>query len=376
MDRDFYEVLGVSRDANADAIKKAYRKLAMQFHPDRNPGDKAAEEKFKEAARAYEVLSDQDKRNRYDRFGHAGLGGPGAAGGPHGFHDVSDIFSAFGDIFGDLFGGGAGFGGAARGRGTRARNRVQRGADLRYFLEVTLSDVVQGAEKEISFQAEGECGTCHGSGAEAGSEPETCAQCGGRGQVVHQQGFFSMATTCGMCRGEGQIIKNPCKSCRGKGRVVEARKIMVKVPPGVQNGTQLRLSGEGEGGYHGGPRGDLYVEMRVIPHDRFERENDDLVSTLPVSYLQAALGAELVFEGILGFHNVKVPAGCQPGQIIKVAGEGVPSLRSGRKGDLLLQVDVEIPKKLTKDEERLLREIAESKGETVAAGKSGFFGRR
>ncbi|MGE0763993.1 MAG: molecular chaperone DnaJ [Bdellovibrionales bacterium] len=369
MDRDYYEVLGVGRTADADTIKKAYRKLALQYHPDRNPGDKAAEDKFKEAAKAYEILSDQDKRMRYDQFGHAGVNGPGFGGpGAQGFGDVGDIFEAFGDIFGDIFGG------QGRGQG-RTRSRSVRGADLRYVMEVGLKEVLTGVKKDIEFTAENECKTCDGKGAEPGTSVETCGTCGGSGQVVRQQGFFSMASTCGTCRGRGEVIKKPCKVCRGSGRESSKRKLVVNVPPGVNNGTQLRLSGEGEGGARGGPPGDLYVEIRVRADKRFQRQDDHLVAELQISYLQALLGAEIEFETLTGPEKVQVPKGSQPGELIRLAAQGLPSLRSGRRGDLVLQLTVEFPHKLGKEEERLLREIAQAKGETVAEPGKGFFKR-
>ncbi len=372
MDKDLYEILGVAREASADEIKKAYRKLAMEFHPDRNPDNKSAEDKFKEAARAYEVLSDKEKRARYDRFGHAGLGGFGQ-GGP-GFSDVGDIFEAFGDIFGDIFGA-QGQRGGGRGRG-QGRSRTQKGSDLRYLMEVDLSEVLSGAKKEIEFSTEGDCGTCSGNGAEAGTKPEVCTTCGGSGQVVRTQGFFSMASACGSCRGRGQIIKKPCKICKGKGRDTVQRDLSVSVPPGVDNGTQLRLTAEGEGGYFGGPPGDLYVEIRIKPHPILSRQDDHLIAQLNVSYLQAILGGEVNFETLTGAEKIKVPPGTKPGGLIRLAGHGIPNLRSGRRGDLVLQVDVEIPTLLSKEEERLLREIANHKKENVGPPSKGFFGRK
>lgn len=368
-ERDYYEVLGVERDASQDVIKKAYRKLAMKYHPDQNPGDKEAEDKFKEAAAAYEVLSNTEKRSMYDRFGHAGVGGPSGGAGPQ-FHDVGDIFEAFGDIFGDFFGGG---GGRSR-RGSR--NGPRRGSDLRYMLEVELSDVLNGADSPIEFKTEDACSKCHGSGAEPGTSPQTCPTCGGAGQVVRSQGFFSMATPCPKCAGRGQIIQDPCKTCHGKGRVVAERKLKVHIPPGVDNGTQLRLSGEGEGGERGGPAGDLYVEIRVKPHPIFERRDQDLYARLDITYLQALLGGDVQVETLKGEKTVSIPRGIQVGEEIKLAGEGLPSLRGHRHGHLHYLVNVVFPKKLQKEEEKLLRDIAEIKGEDIAkkGEKSGFFG--
>lgn len=350
MNRDYYEILGVARDADADTIKKAYRKMAMQFHPDKNPGNKEAEDKFKEAARAYEVLGDPNKRSRYDRFGHQGVDGMGGMGGPH-FQDVGDIFAAFGDIFGDIFGGGG-----MRGGG-RSRGGVRQGADLRYVMEIELKDVLNGVERPITFEAEDTCEVCTGTGAEAGSTVETCTTCGGRGQVVRTQGFFSMATTCPQCRGQGVEIKKPCKKCRGQGRVSVQRKIAVSVPAGVDNGTQLRMTGEGEAGERGGPPGDLYIDLRVKPDPRFERDGANLYSELEINYLQAILGDEVEVETLRGSKTLNIPRGSQYGQQIKLSGEGLPSLRGSRVGDQIFVLKVVIPKKLSKEEERLLRQL-------------------
>lgn len=359
--------MGVSKDANADAIKKAYRQLAMQFHPDKNPGNKEAEEKFKEAAEAYEVLSDSEKRAKYDRFGHQAFNQGGFGGGHH-FHDASDIFEAFGDIFGDLFGGQQ----QGRRRGGQ-QNRPRRGSDLRYFLEVKLDDVISGVQTPIEFECEESCATCSGSGAAKGTHPEACPTCHGSGQVVRSQGFFQMATTCPQCRGQGQIIKKPCADCHGHGRVMKKRKLMVNVPAGVNNGTQLRLSGEGEAGDKGGPPGDLYVEIRVKKHPKFDRDEEDLLGSLSITYLQALLGAEVEVETLRGKKLLKVPAGASPGEVLKLAGEGLPTIRGTKVGDLLLKLDVKFPKKLSKQEEKLLREIAKDKGEKVSGEKAGFF---
>lgn len=367
--RDYYEVLGVSRDADADTIKKAYRKLAMQFHPDKNPGDKEAEEKFKEAAGAYEVLSDPQKRSQYDRFGHNAFGGGRGAGA--GFQDVDDIFSHFGDIFGDFFGGGM-----AGGRQRRGRNEPRRGADLRYVTEITLKDVISGLEKEIEFDTEKNCDDCRGSGAEKGSQSTSCDTCGGSGQIVRQQGFFAMASTCPSCQGQGTVIKSPCKACRGKGRKAEHRKIRLNIPPGVDNGTRLRVATEGEGGYLGGPPGDLYVEIRVRPHNLFERHEDDLVGELNLSYLQMLLGAQVEVPTVTGVASLDVPRCTQPSDRLKLSGEGLPSLRGNRRGDIYFHVNVKLPEKLGKDEEKFLREIAKVQGLKVSAEGGGFFSRK
>lgn len=365
MKRDYYEILGVAKDASPDVIKKAYRKLAMQYHPDKNPNNKEAEDKFKEAARAYEVLGDAEKRSRYDRFGHQGVDGPGGMGG-HQFHDAADIFEAFGDIFGDFFGQ---QGGRQRGGGRQAR----RGADLRYVLELDLKEVLESQQKPINFECEDNCKECDGSGAEKGSSIETCPTCGGRGQVVRAQGFFSMATTCGHCRGSGTIIKNPCKKCKGRGRVGVERKLLITIPAGVDNGTQLRMTGEGESGAKGAPPGDLYVEIRVKPHPKFERDGSNLYAHLEISYLQALLGGEMEVETLRGKKTVHIPRGSQIGEQLKVPGEGLPSLRGARVGDLNFVYKVIFPKKLNKEEEKLLRQIAEIKGESTSKEKGGWF---
>ncbi len=374
--RDYYEVLGVSKSADKDAIKKAYRQLAMKYHPDRNPGDKAAEDKFKEAAEAYDVLSHEEKRARYDRFGHAGVnggfGGFGGGAGPQGFHDINDIFSAFGDIFSDLFGPNMGGPGRSTGRG---RTRARRGADLRYRLEVDLKDVIAGAQREIQFETDEACKTCSGSGAKPGTSATTCLTCGGNGQVIRQQGFFTMATTCPTCRGEGVMVKDPCPDCKGRGRNPVKRKLSIQVPPGVETGTQLRLTGEGEAGMHGGPAGDLYVELSVKDDNRFERDGQTLHGEVTISYLQALLGSEVEVDTVTGRAKIAVHPGSHDGTEVHLQGEGVPSLRSGRRGDLVYHLKVEFPKKLTKKEDELLREIAREKGVEVLE-PTGFFGRR
>ncbi len=358
---DYYEVLGVERTADGDTIKKAYRKLAMQFHPDKNPGDKAAEDKFKQCAEAYEILSNQDKRAKYDRFGHQ------AFGQGQGFQDVDDVFANFSDIFGDLFGGGG------RQRQRRSNTGPARGADLRYICEISLKEVITGLEKDIEFDTEENCSECDGSGAEKGSTADTCPSCRGAGQVISQQGFFSVATTCPTCQGSGKIIKNPCKKCHGKGRTRVHRKIQVKVPPGVDTGTQLRVTQEGEGGHRGGPPGDLYVEIRVKDHDVFERHGLDLLAPLQISYLQALLGAEVEVETLDGDETITVPAGTNANERIRLKDKGVPSLRGGGRGSIYFDIQIDVPKKLSKDEEKLLREIATAKGEKVLAPKKGFF---
>ena len=346
--KDFYEILGVSKDADTDAIKKAYRKMAMQYHPDKNPGDKVAEEKFRDAAEAYGVLSDSDKRAKYDRFGHAAF--TGGAGGGGGFHSAEDIFSSFGDIFGEMFGMGGSQG--------RRRSGPSRGADLRYLTEVQLKDVITGIEKEIEFETDVNCDECSGSGAEKGSHPQTCTMCGGSGQVVRAQGFFTMASTCPTCKGAGTMIKHPCKPCKGKGRKTQARKIRVTIPAGVDTGTRLRVSGEGEGGYMGGPAGDLYVEIRVKNHPHFQRRNEDLFAELSVPYVQMILGAEVEVPTVTEDSTLEIPKGTHPGELLKLKGQGLPSLKGSRRGDIYYQINVRLPEKVSRDEEKLLREIA------------------
>ncbi|QDK46182.1 molecular chaperone DnaJ [Bdellovibrio sp. ZAP7] len=365
--RDFYEILGVEKGADQDTIKKAYRKMAMQYHPDKNPGNKEAEEKFKEAAGAYEVLSDTQKRAQYDRFGHDAFTSRGGGGG--GFQDAEDIFSHFGDIFGDLFGGG---GGPRQQR--RNRNEPRRGSDLRYVTEIQLKDVISGLEKEIEFDTDENCKTCNGSGAEKGSHPETCHTCGGSGQVVRSQGFFAMASTCPTCHGQGTVVKNPCKPCKGKGRTSVHKKIRLNIPPGVDTGTRLRVATEGEGGYMGGQPGDLYVEIRVKPHSKFERRGDDLIGDLSVPYVQMLLGGEVEVPTVTGKATVEIPRGCENGDNVKLSGEGLPSLRGNRRGDIYYHVSVEFPDKLTKEEEKHLREIAKENGLKVSAAGKKLFG--
>jgi molecular chaperone DnaJ len=370
MNRDYYKILGVERSASKDEIKKAYRKLAMKYHPDKNPGDKAAEDKFKEAAEAYGVLGDADKKAKYDQFGHAAFQGGGGFGGGQGFENVDDIFSSFGDIFSDFFGMG-GMGGGGRSR--RRSNGPRRGADLRYLLEVELGEVISGTDKNLEFDTEEACDRCNGGGAEPGSDPATCPTCGGNGQVVNSQGFFSVATTCPSCRGAGQIIKNPCRSCSGRGRKSVTKKITVTIPKGVDNGTRLRVAGEGEGGLRSGPPGDLFVEVRVRGHQKYDRQGRDLLGHLKISYTQMLLGTEVEVDTFDGKKSVRIPEGSQPGRILRLQGLGVPDIRGGARGDICLRLDVEFPKKLKRQEEKLLREIAELREEKVTE-KKGLFG--
>ena len=341
--RDYYEVLGVARAATEQEIKSAYRKLALQFHPDRNPNNPDAEEKFKECSEAYAVLADGEKRAVYDRFGHAGLGGSAGAG-----FDPSDL----GDIFGDFFGLGEIFGG-----GTRKRSRTQRGADLREDINLEFEEAVFGTETKVTVRRHESCEECRGSGAAAGKAPVTCRSCNGRGQVRYQQGFFSIARTCPTCQGTGSVITDPCAKCKGEGRVLKQRTVDAKIPAGVEDGTRIRYSGFGEGGLHGGPPGDLYVVLHVKEHPFFEREGNDLHCVIPVSFSQAALGAEISVPTLEGDHVLKVPDGTQSGTTLRIRGKGVPVLNGHGKGDLFVEVRVQTPGKLNKRQRELLQEL-------------------
>ncbi len=349
--RDYYEVLGVKRNATEAEIKKAFKKLAMKYHPDRNPDNKEAEESFKEAKEAYEVLSDPQKRTAYDQFGHAGVDHSVGGGGFNGGGNFSDIF---GDVFGDIFGGGGGF------RGGGGGSRVQRGADLRYNLELSLEDAVNGTTVKIRIPTWVKCDTCGGSGAKEGSQPQTCGTCQGQGQVRMQQGFFSVQQTCPHCRGTGQIIKDPCNTCHGQGRVQKHKTLSVKVPAGVDNGDRVRLTGEGEAGEHGGPSGDLYVEMHIREHKIFQREGNDLYCEVPISIVTAALGGELDVPTLNGKVKLKIPAESQTGKLFRLRGKGVKSVRGGAVGDLLCRVVVETPVQLTARQKELLLELEET----------------
>jgi molecular chaperone DnaJ len=364
---DFYEVLGVSRDSGEADIKKAYRQKAMKFHPDRNPGDKQAEEMFKQCAEAYRVLSDPDLRQRYDRFGEAGLNG----GAAHGFSGVEDIFSAFGDLFGDFFGRGG-------------RRGPARGSDLRLDLQITFAEAVWGTTKEVEVPRRVACETCKGSGAKPGTTPETCRTCNGKGQVVHAQGFFMIQTTCPHCRGEGRVVKDRCTDCRGAGLVERSSKLSITVPAGIDDGQTLRLAGKGEGSPGGGQAGHLYVVLHVQPDPRFVRDGDDVLTVVPISYLQAALGAEVsvptLDEDCEGSASVEVKPGTQPGDTLVRRGQGVPRVGSRGRGDQHIQWKIEIPSRLSAREKELLRELAaESEVDvdnaTGKRGKGGLFGR-
>ena len=347
--RDYYEVLGVSRSASDSDIKSAYRKLAMQYHPDRNPGDKTAEDRFKESAEAYSVLADRDKRAAYDRFGHAGLGG--AAGGgfdPSVFAGFEDIFGGLGDIFGfgDMFGGG------------RRRGGPQRGSDLRYDLEITFAEAARGVETTIQIPRLEPCENCKGSGAAAGSGPTRCPQCQGRGQLRYQQGFFVVSRTCGQCGGSGSTITNPCGECRGTGHVTKDRKLTVKIPAGIAGGQRLRLYGEGEAGAQGGPAGDLYVVVQVQDHEFLRREGDDLFCEVAVDFSTLALGGAIKVPTIDGEEPLSIPDGTDAGAIFRLRGKGVPNVSGRGRGDLHVMVQAKTPKKLTKEQKAAIQQLA------------------
>jgi len=369
--RDYYQVLGVSRDASPDDIKRAYRRMAMKFHPDKNPDNKEAEDKFKECAEAYEVLSDSEKRQRYDQYGHEGLRGMG-------MHDYShmrwqDIGSIFEDILGGFGGGGFGdmfgVGGGRRGR----RAGPARGYDLETSVDLTLNDVSKGVEKTIEFTRQDICGECTGSGSAKGAAPGKCKMCGGSGQVAKGGGFFQMISTCPQCRGSGQIITNPCKKCRGTGHVPKKRTVSVKIPRGVHEGQGIRITGEGEPGRNGGPRGDLYCYVRIKPHVFLERDGNNLISVVPISFTQASLGTTIDVPSLDGTRGLKIPAGTQYGSVFRIKGQGLPDMRTGRTGDELVQIMVETPAKLNARQKELLREFAETENKTVSPKTQGFF---
>ncbi|NOZ88178.1 MAG: molecular chaperone DnaJ [Deltaproteobacteria bacterium] len=363
MKRDYYEILNVQRNASAREIKKAYRRLALKYHPDRNPGNKEAEEMFKEASEAYEVLSDPEKRAIYDRYGHEGLKGSGFSG----FSGMEDIFSHFGDIFSEIFGGSPfGF------SGSRARQGL-RGSDLRYDLTLEFEEAVFGCEKDIEVTKMVECPSCDGTGAEAGTRPIVCPTCHGTGAVVQQQGFFTLQRTCPRCHGTGTVVQNPCKNCNGSGRVEEPKIVSVKIPGGVDSGVRLRLTGEGEAGENGGRPGDLYVFITVKPDNRWRREGNDLFVEKEISFIQAILGTTIIVPTLEGDKELDIEPGTQPGAKLVMEGAGIPFIRGYGRGNLVVELNVAIPRSLSKHEEELLREYAKDAGIEVSAKKKGFF---
>lgn len=362
--RDYYEVLGVSRDASVSEIKRAYRKLAMTHHPDRNPGNKEAEEAFKEAAEAFEVLNDEKKRQLYDQYGHEGPSRAGFSG----FSGAEEIFSHFGDLFGDLFGG--------FGFGSRRSNGPRRGADMKVELALGLGDVFEGGEHDITVPRRERCEDCGGTGAEAGSSAETCPQCGGSGQVVHRQGYFTLQTVCPMCRGDGKIIRKPCRPCSGTGVVEKETTLTINVPAGVDDGQTLRIQGRGHPGERGGPPGNLYVVLRVQPDPRFVREEFDIHSKAQISMFQAALGCSVTIETLEGTQEIEIEPATQPGETLTLKGLGIPILGRRGRGDQHVHVEVVVPEDMSDEELETLRNLAVARGETVNEPKKGLFGFR
>jgi len=363
--RDYYEVLGVDRSASDKQISEAYRKLALKYHPDRNPDDEEAVARFKEAAEAFEVLSHPDKRGRYDRYGHAGLEGPGG-GAPH-FRNVHEIFEAFGEIFrgglfGDFFGGGLG-----------RRHRRRAGADIRCDASIELREAATGVTKTIQFKRHEACPACNATGAKPGTHPETCAYCGGRGQVVQSTGIFSLQTTCPACRGEGKVIREPCGECRGSGFVLRTVTREVAIPAGVDSQTRLRLQSEGEPSPDGGPRGDCYCFITVRPDPLFQRDGRNLICEVPIGYAQAALGATVKVPTLDGCEDLEIPRGSQSGDVFRLKGRGMPDVRHRARGDLMVQILIEVPKRLNPEHERLLRELAEVENNNVTPQRKSFF---
>ncbi len=359
--KDYYDLLGVGRNANDDELKKAYRQLALKFHPDKNPGDKQAEEKFKEVSEAYQVLADPEKRAQYDQFGHAAFDGGSPFGA--GFDFSSGFEDIFGDIFGDFFGSGTG----------RRRARSQRGEDLRYNLDISFEEAAFGTEKKIKIPRHSNCETCKGSGSKPGTSPRTCSTCHGRGQVSFQQGFFSVSRTCSQCRGQGTIIGDPCPTCKGAGKVRKFHTLGVKIPGGVDTGSLLKLRGEGESGSLGGPSGDLYVAINVQPHPIFVRDGLEIVCEVPISFHQAALGAEIEVPTLHGKVKLKVPYGTQSGKVFRLKGKGLKEVHSYHQGDQHVRVSIETPTHLTARQKELLKEFAALGGEEIHPLSKGFF---
>jgi len=357
--QDYYEVLGIDRNTDQQTIKQKYRKLALKYHPDRNPDDKAAESKFKQISEAYQVLSDPAKRQRYDQFGHQGLNGSGFQP----FTGFDEIFESFGDIFGDFFGG-----------GRRSQNRMSKGEDLRYDLTIDFMEAVKGIEREIDVEKLAACEECSGTGAKAGTSPEVCPQCGGSGQIRRSQGFFMISSPCPKCHGSGQIVSNPCPGCSGLGKVEKRKKITVKIPPGVDTGSRIRLRGEGEPGMHGGPNGDLYIVLRVKDHEMLERQGDDVLLEYPITFSQAALGTQIEFDLLGSSQTLKIPAGTQNGKNFVFKGRGVRSLRGYGSGDFYVRIIVVTPAKLSHKEKQLFEELASLEKHAVhPSRKKSFF---
>jgi len=358
--RDYYEILGVNKNAGDDELKKAYRKLAMKYHPDKNPGDKEAEEQFKEAAEAYEVLKDSQKRNIYDQYGHKGLEGSGFSG----FGDFDDIFSSFGDVFENFFGMG--------GKG-RSRSKGKRGADIRYDITLSFMEAAFGSETEIDINKPDICPDCKGQGCADGAEPETCSHCNGTGQMSQSQGFFTVRTTCRYCGGAGQVISNPCILCKGTGKVNINKKVTLKIPAGVDEGSRLRLTGEGAAGSRGGGIGDLYVFIHVKPHNFFERDGENIICQIPISFVQAALGDDISVPTLKADKTLVIPAGTQPGAVFRFLGEGIPSLRGDGRGNQIIQVVIKTPVNLNKKQEKLLTEFARIESNKITSKLKNIF---
>lgn len=363
--RDYYEILGIDRNASDADIKKAYRKLAKQYHPDVNPGDKTAEAKFKEINEAYEILSDPEKRRRYDQFGHAGFE-PGGFGG---FGDFD--FGGFGDIFESFFG--AGFGG----RSTRSKTAPQKGMDIKYSMEIAFEEAAFGVEKEITVNKMATCPTCHGSGCKPGTSSKTCMHCNGTGQIQYRQstafGHFVNIKTCDVCRGEGKVITDPCHECSGKGRIKKNVRIKVEIPAGIDDGQTISIRGEGEPGIRGGPPGDLYINIRVRPHPIFQRNGNDIICEIPVTFVQAALGSEIEVPTLDGKVKYTVPEGTQTGTVFRLKGKGITYIRGGGRGDQYIKVNVEVPRKLNEKQKAILKQFAEISGDDVYEQRKGFF---